>query len=43
MRVHVVERKDGVVIWDLILRKELRREFKWMAAEWAVLRRGRRG
>lgn len=42
-KIHVVERKEGVLIWDLILRKELRGEFRWVAVEWEVLRRGRRG
>lgn len=40
-KVHVVERKEGVLIWDLILKKELRGEFRWVAVEWEVLRRGR--
>lgn len=42
-KIHVVERKEGVLIWDLILKKELRGEFRWVAVEWEVLRRGRRG
>lgn len=42
-KIHVVERKEGVLIWDLILKKELRGEFRWIAVEWEVLRRGRRG
>lgn len=42
-KFHVVERKEGVLIWDLILKKELRGEFRWVAVEWEVLRRGRRG
>lgn len=40
-KIHVVERKEGVLIWDLILKKELRGEFRWVAVEWEVLRRGR--
>lgn len=40
-KIHVVERKSGVLIWDLILKKELRGEFRWIAVEWEVLRRGR--
>lgn len=40
-KIHVVERKSGVLIWDLILKKELRGEFRWVAVEWEVLRRGR--
>lgn len=40
-KIHVVERKEGVLIWDLILKKELRGEFRWIAVEWEVLRRGR--
>lgn len=42
-KIHVVERKEGVLIWDLILKKELRGEFRWVAVEWEVLGRGRRG
>lgn len=42
-KIHVVERKEGVLIWDLILKKELRGEFRWVAVEWEVLRRGGRG
>lgn len=42
-KIHVVERKSGVLIWDLILKKELRGEFRWVAVEWEVLGRGRRG
>lgn len=42
-KIHVVERKEGVLIWDLILKKELRGESRWVAVEWEVLRRGRRG
>lgn len=42
-KIHVVEREGGVLIWDLILKKELRGEFRWVAVEWEVLRRGRRG
>lgn len=42
-KIHVVERKSGVLIWDLILKKELRGEFRWIAVEWEVLGRGRRG
>lgn len=40
-KIHVVERKEGVLIWDLILKKELRGEFRWVAVEWEVLGRGR--